>query len=421
MDDANLMLVDDILDIIKSEPNFNDTNVHSIPKNLNTSDTAMETKDSFGSLSRNSNDATDTIFDPNDFFNDIYKSEVDYSSTFSSPSYRSTPSPTTSNSSQSSDHLSVDCNSASNQSEASINLYNAQNKAFQSNTQFIQPIHVQNCHLDTPPISPPTENFAANAQTIPHIGSIQQLPQPIPVINHVVATAADPNNQINIIQGTLIPITAVSLPAPQNCTNIISTHHTSQAKKVKIQPKPLAIATKPLANVTAPVKPVQVTSVPTKPISTPKRIVLSGSDYKSLILKCKSQQSTAAVAGSVSTVQPNETNILKFVSSNVPATAAVQATVKLNAQPLTVSNVSNNRIQIAPLSSNKKPKPNSMHEDIDDRTIKKQMRMIKNRESACLSRKKKKEYVTTLESRLMDLSKENQHLKSVRPIISNFY
>lgn len=60
-----------------------------------------------------------------------------------------------------------------------------------------------------------------------------------------------------------------------------------------------------------------------------------------------------------------------------------------------------------------------MHEDIDDRTIKKQMRMIKNRESACLSRKKKKEYVTTLESRLMDLSKENQHLKSVRPLISN--
>lgn len=420
MDDANLMLVDDILDIIKSEPNFNETNVHSIPKNLNMRDTAMDTKDSLSSLSRNSNDATDTIFDPNDFFNDIYKSEVDYSSTFSSPSYRSTPSPTTSNSSQSSDHLSVDCNSASNQSEASINLYNAQNQAFQSNTQFIQPIHVQNCHLDTPPISPPTENFAANAQTIPHIGSIQQLPQPIPVINHVVATAADPNNQINIIQGTLIPITAVSLPAPQNCTNIISTH-TSQAKKVKIQPKPLAIATKPLAHVPAPVKPVQVTNVTTKPNSTPKRIVLSGSDYKSLILKCITQQSTAAVvAGSVSTVQPNDTNILKFVPSNVPVTNAAQTTtVKLNAQPLTVSNVSNNRIQIAPLSSNKKPKPNSMHEDIDDRTIKKQMRMIKNRESACLSRKKKKEYVTTLESRLMDLSKENQHLKSVRPLISN--
>lgn len=45
--------------------------------------------------------------------------------------------------------------------------------------------------------------------------------------------------------------------------------------------------------------------------------------------------------------------------------------------------------------------------------------MIKNRESAWLSRKKKKEYITSLEQRIQDLEKENIQLKVVSPMFDD--
>lgn len=419
MDESNLMLVDDIMDIIKNEPDLEkvDIDQNSNDAAFNILNTMKRTA-GFEGVSV-ANEITDTVIDPNDFFNDMYKSEVDYSSP---SSFRSTPSPTTSSSSgHGSDQSSIDYNMASNQFEASMNMYKVE--ATKMAQTAMQPqMNANSVNLDTPPISPPYQQMrspTAHTQPMSFIQSTPHIAQPIPVINHVVSNATDSTNPINIIQGTLIPITTMSL-----CTS--QTGPISQVpKKVKIQPKPIAIATKPIS------ASIVMKSLPTtnasKTENTPKKVILSGEDYKNLVLKCNAPQQpqqrqfvTATTKfgptnGNVAT----DSNVLRIVSANVTPPLKIPSTMKLNQTPAAMSgNASNNNIiQIAPLSQNeRKSKPKSFQDDVDDRTLKKQMRMIKNRESACLSRKKKKEYVNTLEVRLMNLSKENHELKTVSTI-----
>lgn len=243
---------------------------------------------------------------PDDFFTDMYKSDVDIKSESSSTTHRDTPSP------------SISSGSSSDLSEFRIEMPTMP---------------------DSPPISP--ESF-------------QYHPQPV----------AQNHKNMNIFHGTLIPITASML------TQTSTTY--GNLKRVKIQPKPMSIG-----------KEAKKTNART--------IVLSPNDYKAFVQKQKSDQ-----------------DITKSV--NIKTTPLTTVTTKGKV----TSQIHAQRQLPQPSATHKISVLNSMvKHELNEKIFKKQQRMIKNRESACLSRKKKREYVTSLESHISSLSKENQKLKTV--------
>ncbi|XP_044275614.1 cyclic AMP-dependent transcription factor ATF-6 beta isoform X1 [Varanus komodoensis] len=159
------------------------------------------------------------------------------------------------------------------------------------------------------------------------------------------------------------------------------------SRKPPIQPKPVVVTTVPVqpaptSSKTILLQPVPVTQSQTiNPGISAQSVVISQSDLLHL-----------PVSGLIKVQSP--------VKESLPAKPAPSAP-KPEAKTIVPAPT-----QIGPCS-----------QEIDLKVLKRQQRMIKNRESACQSRRKKKEYLQGLESRLREALAENERLRRENTVL----
>ncbi|KFB42990.1 AGAP008832-PA-like protein [Anopheles sinensis] len=279
------------------------------------------------------------FINPDDFLNDVLKSEPESCDT--SPSSRDTPSP-----------------SGSQQSYESL-----------PSSGGFDGCRVVPMHLESPPISPeasisPTDNRCSGSSLSPS-----------------VTTGSNSESKTSTISGSL--------------------------RRVKVAPK---------------------SSLSNKTI-TKKTIVLSAKDYKALLANMKQQPSSntillkATPTNKLPIMQtPNGFKATSFVTTKQdkpPVLPKPQTTPLPSMNGIAKSKESstiNGKIPSASVSPLTVPMilasgVNISEQTIDEKLLKKHQRMIKNRQSAYMSRVKKKEYVTSLEDRIQTLTSENEQLR----------
>lgn len=389
---------------IKTEPTFSSSSDESVDLNTYSDDF--------------------TTVNPDDFLTDFFKSEVKSESNTFSPK-RDTPSPSGSDS------------TGSDTMDYRIDMQNS-GDSFRQKTNPT----AQHLHFDTPPISPPSPDGSLSSDSsssTPHTSTNNLLQRPVTARLQTVQGCP-----VNIVQGTLIPITTVPLNMSTVAASVAPSNLPTNFKKIKIQPKPVSSSA--------------VAGNPIKKTGQAKTIILSAQDYSALVQKCKSQQS---MPGAVKPITIKAAHIKPAVAAPIalPAlpnviTPTIVHPIQIDRPPIIpsrpivlsgmqqkISVPAPNLVQIPanPITVHPRPAipsscvtavrnvvPTTSHQvrvaprpaggnvpPVEEKIAKKHQRMIKNRESACLSRKKKKDYMTSLETQLAQLTDSNQKLRTV--------
>ncbi|XP_030746092.1 cyclic AMP-dependent transcription factor ATF-6 beta [Sitophilus oryzae] len=113
-------------------------------------------------------------------------------------------------------------------------------------------------------------------------------------------------------------------------------------------------------------------------------------------------------------IQPKGQNNFVVINNKFP-TVLPQGISGLSPKVVVLDNISTFPVkQVSPILPNR---PCNM--GIDPKIFKRQQRKIKNRESACLSRKKKKDYLNSLEEQVKELVEENKCLKKENALLKD--